>query len=288
CVLCLSIAARKFGLEADYIYKNELLFTDYEPERVYPLLTSLPLSNAEYSIEAGNIGQITEKEFNMKFGLTVIIPYMNLFTNANRDSVSPYRCSQQVNLDPRLYGKKPVDVHFGIDMTTGDPRKENTIFINPIRAKYLGKVDGLARLSPETPVTRVVDYRGNDLDVTIDNYECGVIMLYAHLLPWLNSSKIGEIIEVGSPIGDITKNLKIGGSSSPHVHIEMIAIPLYIFEDIEKGRTTLENELKKENYSPKKYFIRIDSTAIWKHFNADVYTKTGIRSYYWEITKSAE
>lgn len=255
-----------------------------EPDRIYPLLTSLPLTmSAEYKLPAGSIYDTTEQELLSQFADIIVTTNTDLFADSSGKITSPYGVVRPVNLDPKLYGQT---LHMGIDITTADPHKDATIFLNPIRARYIARAD-IGRLSNQTPITQVVDSSDHDLVVDIGGRECYVFLLYGHMLP-LPITLRGDIVDVGMPLGDITKFARVGGSMGPHIHMEMIAVPIEVFAQVGLGGKTIQRLFLEEEYTIEAQNIYIDLSFILKYLPGSPSGNTGIRKDLWKITASRE
>src|SRR5258708_39187401 len=80
---------------------------NYEPERVYPIISSLPLElPTEYMLPAGGVMDITEKELVSVFKDLIITTDTNLYSSFDGTHYSTYYVSHPVNLDPKLYEGK--------------------------------------------------------------------------------------------------------------------------------------------------------------------------------------
>lgn len=253
---------------------------DYEPDRVYPILSSIPLFPTEYNLPAGNVMTVTEKELVSAFRQMVTTVDTDLFTNSDGTHSSSYYVSHQPNIDPKLYGGK---LHLGVDMVTNDSHNNDTIFLNPVRGRLVGRVD-IPRLSLGTPISQLIDEKDNNIVATLGGVECSVFMLYGHLIQLKNSQKVGEIIEIHDPLGDITRNERVGGSSGPHCHAEMVLIPISKLN----AQKTIQRILLDKEYGGVNNNITIDDTFIWKFLPGDLKAKTGIAPAVFEITKSIE
>ncbi len=251
---------------------------NFEKDRVYTLLSEIPVMPTEYVLPAGRVMDISEGELVSAFKDLVTTTDTNLYSSSDGMDSSSYFVSHQVNLDPKLYGGK---LHFGEDMVTTDEHKKNTIFCNPIRARLVGRVD-IRRLSPGTGIFRAIDKYGQDLDVNLGEKKCGVFMLYGHLVQLKNSQQVGTNVEVKAPIGDITSDSQIGASSGPHCHVEMKLIPVERLN----GEKSIQQILLEDEYGGVDKNITVDTTFIWKFLPGDLRAKIGIAPEVFEYTKS--
>lgn len=280
-------------VNAEPLPSNAILFRDlifqsnnYEPSRTYPFLTAIATPSNEYWLDGlGFVGHIDEKDIVPQFANTVVTNTALLFSNTEGTHKSKYFVAQKENIDPKFYGNQPP-VHFGIDLVTCDSvEKNDTIFHNPIRTKFMGYISNIGRLSEDTLITQVVDNKDKNLTISIDGVKCGVVILYGHLLP-INRFNPNDILEAGSVLGDITKFSKLGGSSGPHVHIEMIAIPQTKLDQINGDDITIQQILLKDEYDPLVENIYLDSDFIWKFLPGKTQDTTGINPELWKITSS--
>lgn len=260
-----------------------------EPARIHFVMTSLELSQSGYQLteitelsDQKKVFGIREDQLMSELQNLVVTGSNQLFTDL-KSHTSPFYASQAANLDTRLNGKP---LHMGIDFLTQDPHKINTIFLNPIRAKYLGPIN-IGRMSVGTPIVQAVDSAGENIQVTLGGISCELIMMYAHLLP-VQEFQPGKIIEVGSPLGDITKDLKNGGSTGPHTHVETVAIPRQVMERVRHFELSIQRVLLNEEYNPKAENVYLDTNVIWKLLPGTIATNTGVTKEVWAACKDLE
>src|SRR5215212_10486163 len=89
----------------------------FEPDRQYAILHTLPAIPADYTISCGKISSVSEAELVSQFEDTIMTPTMNLFSSPDESAISPFAVAHQINIDPNLYGPP---LHLGTDMVTTD------------------------------------------------------------------------------------------------------------------------------------------------------------------------
>lgn len=262
----------------------------FEPERIYPFLHRLSDVQAEYTIDAGKISTLTESELVRQLASMVVVDNNQIFQSLDGQQTSSHFVSQPVNLDPYLYTFAGHELHRGSDWVTNDPHLNNTLLRNPIRGRLLGFVnqDEIHRLSDHTPILQAIDAKDNEITFSLNGHEFVLMMLYGHLKPLKKSSlSEGNIVEVGTPLGDVTAREYIGPTSTgPHCHVELFGISQEKMTEVKAGKTTIQQFLQTEEIYPSAQKIIFDINLILKFLPGKRQINTGVDDCFWNATKN--
>jgi hypothetical protein len=254
----------------------------YEPARVYPILEPSSVLPVDYMCDRGFVSTLSEETLVSAFGQVSMNTTMAWFSNKENTSWSNFYPSQSDNIDPLFHPDKTF--HLGIDLKSQDRTGENTYLVNPFRSIYRGQIH-LSRFGNEVLFTQLVGDKDQELRVKIGNEEYFVFVLYGHLLPeTLPQKKNGEVLSVGEQLGDITANRLVGTSTGPHVHMEIIAIP--VSEIGEGGGATLY--VASHQWEILIRWLTLSPDFFLDHLSSDPTVPTGNTQQYRKVMKDGK